>query len=200
MSLQQHLVIFARVPRLGAGKRRLAREAGDLTALRFQRLATARLRYRLAGDPRWTTWLAVTPPQMAQKKRAAGQAPVSVIPQGRGSLGARMAAAMAARSPGPVVIVGSDIPDIRARHVAEAFKALGRHDAVIGPAADGGYWLIGMRRRPVFLPPFQDVRWGTAYARADTVANLHKQGQSVAFLEELNDVDTAADLRPDFWR
>jgi len=194
MSPRNHLVVFARAPRLGRGKRRLAREAGDLAALRFHRLNTARVLRRLADDPRWTTWLAVTPDTAATDRRGLWRASVRIIPQGRGDLGARMAAVMAARPPGPVVIVGSDIPGIRARHVAGAFAALGRHDAVLGPADDGGYWLIGMRRRPAFRPPFAGVRWGTAHALADTLGNFRRQGQSVALLEVLTDVDTAADL------
>jgi hypothetical protein len=200
MSPSNHVVIFARAPRLGRGKRRLAREAGDLAALRFQRLNIARVLRRLAGDPRWTTWLAVTPDTAATDQRSLWRSAARIIPQGRGDLGTRMAAAMAARPPGPVVIVGSDIPGIRAHHVAGAFAALGRHDAVLGPADDGGYWLIGMRRRPVFRPPFDGVRWGTAHALADTRANLRRQGQSVALLEVLADVDTAEDLHPGLWR
>ena len=50
--------------------------------------------------------------------------------------------------PGPVVVIGSDIPGITARHIAEAFRLLGRHAFVFGPARDGGYWLVGARRRP----------------------------------------------------
>jgi hypothetical protein len=200
MSLQPHVIVFARAPQLGRGKRRLAHEAGDLAALRFHRLNTARILDRVAGDPRWTTWLAVTPDTAVARPQALWRGPARIIPQGRGDLGTRMANAMAARPPGPVVVVGSDIPDIQARHVAAAFGRLGRYDAVIGPADDGGYWLIGMRRRPSFRPPFSGVRWGGTRALADTVSNLRAQGQSVAFLEELSDVDTAADLRPDLWR
>jgi len=200
MSLRPQLVIFARAPALGRGKRRLAREAGDLAALRFHRLSVARLLRRLATDPRWRTWLAVTPDRAVWRPAALWSAPVTRIPQGGGDLGTRMARAMAQRPPGPVVVVGSDVPDIRARHVAAAFQALGQHDAVLGPADDGGYWLLGLRRRPRFRPPFAGVRWGGPYALSDTLANLRRQGQSVALLETLPDVDTAADLRPDLWR
>ena len=205
MSLRPQLVIFARAPALGQGKRRLAREAGDLTALRFHRLNVARLLRRLAGDPRWRTWLAVTPDRAVQRPAALWPGPATVIPQGGGDLGTRLARAMAQRPPGPVVpgpvvVIGSDVPDIRARHIAAAFRALGRHDAVLGPADDGGYWLVGLRRRPRFRPPFTGVRWGGPQALADTLANLRRQGQSVALLETLPDVDTAADLRPDLWR
>ncbi len=94
--------------------------------------------------------------------------------------------------PGPVIIVGCDIPDITAAHIAKAFRALGRHDAVFGPATDGGYWLVGLRRRPCFTDPFGKVRWSTPHALGDTLANL--AGRSVATIETLSDVDDGADL------
>jgi glycosyltransferase A (GT-A) superfamily protein (DUF2064 family) len=115
------------------------------------------------------------------------------LSQGPGDLGTRMARPFAALPPGPVVIVGSDIPDLRRAHVARAFAALDCHDLVFGPAADGGYWLVGARRRP--LPPrlFANVRWSSPHALADTLANL-EHGFSVALLDTLTDVDTGADL------
>lgn len=195
MALQRHVVLFARAPRLGLGKRRLAREAGDLAAWRFHRFNTGRVLRRLAADRRWTTLLAVTPDRAAWRPEALWPLPVRVIAQGPGDLGARMARPMHDLPHGPVVIVGSDIPGVRARHAAEAFGLLGRFDAVIGPADDGGYWLIGMRRRPCVRTPFAGVRWGGPYALADTLANLRRAGLSVGFLEPLSDVDTAADLR-----
>jgi glycosyltransferase A (GT-A) superfamily protein (DUF2064 family) len=90
------------------------------------------------------------------------------------------------------VIVGSDIPELAPRHVAAAFRALGDHDAVIGPAPDGGYWLIGFRRRPrVPAGLFAGVRWSSAHALADTRASLPPRA-SVALLGTLEDVDDGA--------
>jgi glycosyltransferase A (GT-A) superfamily protein (DUF2064 family) len=94
--------------------------------------------------------------------------------------------------PGPVVIIGTDVPGIRARHIQAAFHLLGQHDAVFGPATDGGYWLVGLRRRPRVLEPFANVRWSTPHALADTLANLG--GCSIAVLPRLADVDTAGDF------
>ncbi len=182
-----HLVIMARVPRLGAGKRRLARDLGALAAWRFQRHMLGRLLRRLARDPRWTTWLAVTP-----DRAVPWASHVRVFPQGPGGLGPRMARLLWERPPGPVVVVGSDIPDLDAGHVAGAFKALGRHDWVFGPAADGGYWLVGARRRRAPWRPFDKVRWSSQHALADSLANL--KGARVALLEELHDVDSGEDL------
>jgi glycosyltransferase A (GT-A) superfamily protein (DUF2064 family) len=96
--------------------------------------------------------------------------------------------------PGPVCIIGADIPGIRRAHVARAFDALGQHDAVLGPAHDGGFWLIGLRRTgrvPDGL--FQGVRWSTSHALRDTINSL--DGQRVALTDRLHDIDTEADLR-----
>ncbi len=200
--MERHLVIMARAPRLGTVKRRLARDLGDLAAWRFHREATRSLLARLTPDPRWTCWLAVTPDRWASEANKAGlwrsPGPARLIPQGGGDLGQRMARIFAGLPPGPVVMIGADIPGIEARHAAAAFKALGRHDAVLGPADDGGYYLVGLTRRPVFRDPFAGVRWGGEHALADTRANLKRQGASVALLEELIDVDTGEDLKR--WR
>ncbi len=66
------------------------------------------------------------------------------------------------------------------------------HDAVFGPAVDGGYWLVGMKRRPWLRGVFADVRWSSPHALADTLANL--AGRRVLLLDRLRDVDTGADL------
>jgi rSAM/selenodomain-associated transferase 1 len=181
---------LAKEPVAGRVKTRLAREAGIATALRFVRHNTAALLQRLAPDPRWTTCLAVTP-DSARWSRLMPPGP-AVMPQGRGDLGARMQRLVERALPGPVVIVGTDVPGIERRHIAAAFRLLGRHDAVFGAAADGGYWLVGLRRRPRVLRPFEGVRWSTRHALADTLANL--RGQSVAFVAMLSDVDAPADL------
>jgi glycosyltransferase A (GT-A) superfamily protein (DUF2064 family) len=90
--------------------------------------------------------------------------------------------------PGPVVIIGTDIPAIRPKHVAAAFLSLGHHDAVFGPAKDGGYWLLGMKRRPVFKKIFQSVNWSTKSALEDTITNLPTHW-SYQLLETLEDID-----------
>lgn len=189
MPLRAHLVIFARLPRFGAGKRRLAAGVGPVRALRFQRVTLALTLLRLGADPRWTTWLAVTPDRSVPWPPGFG-----VLPQGKGDLGERMArVARLIPAPGPVLIVGADIPGITTGAVARAFRALGDHDAVFGPAADGGYWAVGLRRRPRFQDPFRDVRWSTEHALADSLANL--AGASVAMLDFMDDVDDAESLR-----
>jgi uncharacterized protein len=97
--------------------------------------------------------------------------------------------------PGPVVLVGSDIPAMRASHIARAFRLLGRHDLVFGPTSDGGFWLVGARRiKPIPRRLFAGVRWSTAHALADTLAGIPGEF-STALADALNDVDDARDLR-----
>jgi hypothetical protein len=167
---------------LGVGKTRLARDIGDVAALRFERQMLALLLRRLGRDRRWRLRIAVTP------DRARLPSPIVTVPQGRGDLGERMRRALAAPSPGPVVLVGADIPDLRPSHIAAAFRLLGRRDLVFGPAVDGGFWLVGARRRPRLPPLFGPVRWSGPHALADTLAALPRYF-SVAFVDCLEDVD-----------
>jgi len=178
------LILFARAPRLGTGKKRLARDIGALAALRFERLMLARNLRRLGRDPRWRLRLAVTPDRAARNWPGA-------MPQGSGDLGERMRRALAACRPGPAILIGSDIPGLSAAHIAEAFALLGWHDMVFGPANDGGFWLVGCRHRP---PDFGWVRWSTRHALDDVLANLPKS-LSVGFAATLDDVDDGAAYR-----
>jgi len=191
MTGRGRVVIFARAPRMGAVKRRLAAEIGTAAAWQFYRRTLDGVARRLVADRRWTTMLAVTP----DSTRLTPPLWPPGLPrraQGPGDLGARMARTVRALAPGPVIIVGSDVPGITAAHVAAAFTALGRDDAVFGPSPDGGYWLIGWRgRQPLPAGALAGVRWSTADARADSIASLGPR-VSVALVDELEDVDTAA--------
>jgi hypothetical protein len=189
LGVRNHLVVFARATRLGRVKRRLGRDIGPVAAWAFYRRTAFELLRRLGRDGRWTCWLALTPDREAAR---AGIWPAGWrrIPQGRGNLGRRMARPARILPPGPVVIVGTDVPAIRPRHIAAAFAALGSHEVVLGPAADGGYWLVGFRRSPRRLDPFRGVRFSSPHALGDTLANL--EGHRVWMLEMLDDVDDGA--------
>jgi uncharacterized protein len=187
--MRLHLVLFVRDPALGRGKRRLASEIGDLPAVRFERLMIARLLRRLASDRRWDLRIAVTPDR-GRRHAQHWRRGIGVFPQGGGDLGQRMRRALTTPRPGPVVLIGGDIPALGVGHVAAAFRLLGTHDLVFGPAADGGFWLVGARRRPCLPPLFERVRWSTPHALADTLAGLPR-GIAVGFADTLEDVDDA---------
>jgi hypothetical protein len=183
---------MAKLPVAGGVKTRLAREIGVAGATRFARHAAAALLQRVGTDRRWQTTLAVAPDQgLGSRVWPRG---VARMPQGGGDLGARMQRIFDWKHAGPMLIVGTDVPGIRPAHIAEAFRLLScYHDAVLGPATDGGYWLVGLRRRQRVLRPFANVRWSSPHALADTLANL--EGCAVAFVATLSDVDSASDLR-----
>jgi rSAM/selenodomain-associated transferase 1 len=189
---RRQLIIFAKAPVLGRVKSRLARGIGPSAALAFYRRTLTVLIRRVARDRRWQTVLAVAPDAAARRGRL-WPGRCARRAQGSGDLGARMARMFRTSARGPVAIVGADIPDLGARHVARAFRALGSADAVLGPAGDGGYWLIGLRRGPVPRNLFDPVRWSSEHALADTLANL--RGRQVRLLERLDDVDDANDWR-----
>jgi len=192
----RHLIAFVKAPRLGTVKTRLAADLGALAALRFYRATSGRLLRRLGRDPRWTLWLAVTPDRLAHAARL-WPAGARAFPQGGGDLGARMTRALRRVPPGPAIIVGSDVPEITPVLIARGFAALARHDAVLGPALDGGYWLVGLSARARGLDPFAGVRWSSPHALVDTLANF-APARRVALIDPLDDIDTIADY--DRWR
>jgi uncharacterized protein len=180
-------IVFARAPRLGTVKRRLARDIGARAALRFHAEALNRLVRALARDRRFAMVVALTPDRIRLRLPAG----VRLVPQGRGDLGQRMERVFRRFPRRRVALVGCDIPDVDASDLRAAFRALGRAQAVFGPAEDGGYWLVGMGpRRPA--RPFAAVRWSTPHALADTRRNF--AGRPSLLLRTLRDVDTGADL------
>jgi rSAM/selenodomain-associated transferase 1 len=193
--VQRTLVIFVKEPRPGRVKTRLGREIGMTDAAWWFRHQSARLIRRLRPDRRWRTVLAVNPDREGMSSRV-WPAHLPRWPQGPGDLGDRMGRALRRMPPGPVMIIGADIPGVTPAHVADGFHLLGRHDAVLGPAPDGGYWMIGLRRGGRAVPAglFHGVRWSSPHALADTLASLAPL--DVGFGATLRDVDAAADLHP----
>ena len=184
------LVIMVKVPRPGRVKTRLGRDIGLVPAAWWFRHQVARLLRRIK-DPRWHVVLAVAPDIEGLKTRC-WPARFERWPQAQGDLGDRMVRMMR-RASGPVCVIGADIPGVTRRHIADGFAALGRHDAVFGPAADGGYWLFGVKSGSALHPRMlRGVRWSTAHALADTRAAF--LGKRIATVATLADVDTGEDL------
>lgn len=191
----RHLVIMAKQPRLGRVKTRLGRDIGPAEATRVYRTMLAGLLRRVGRDSRWQTWLAVD--GVHEVHAPVWPAGVNIVSQGRGDLGQRMQRQFDTLPPGPVALIGSDIPAITAQDIAFAFKALGGRDFCFGPAPDGGYWLVGQAARARGVKMFGNVRWSSEHALSDTMANL--AGRQVAMARQLADVDDAASYR-DFLR
>lgn len=192
--MAQHLLIFARYPELGQVKTRLALTVGPEEALRvYCELLT---RTRTAADgvaATKTLWLAGDPP--ASGPAFADWTGYARRPQPAGNLGQRMHHAFAAAFDAgatAAVVIGTDCPDLTAAHLTAAFHQLATHDVVVGPALDGGYYLLGTRRLVADL--FANKPWSTDTVLAATLADADRLGLRVAHLPALSDVDTGADL------
>jgi rSAM/selenodomain-associated transferase 1 len=195
-----HVLVFARVPALGRVKSRLAAGIGEPAALAVyhELLAITRAAIVASGIPA-TVWLADAAGPTPTATEAQEWATLSTRCQETGDLGQRMTAAfVAAFAAGAsrVVIIGTDCPGLRAEQLTQAVGLLNEHDVVLGPATDGGYYLLGLRQPQPEL--FQNKAWSTASVLIDTQADAHRLGLSAALLPALRDVDTAEDLAA--WR
>ena len=195
-----HLLVFARVPALGRVKSRLAVGIGEPAALAVyhELLAITHTAVAGAGVPA-TVWLADTAGPEPTVTEAQEWPDFTTRCQQTGGLGQRMTAAFAAAfaaGAGRVAIIGTDCPGLRAAHLTQALMLLASHDVVLGPATDGGYYLLGLSQPQPQL--FEKKAWSTDSVLADTLADAHRLGLRVALLAELRDVDTADDLA--VWR
>ena len=187
MSPAPRLVVFTRWPQAGRCKTRLipalgAQGAADL----HRRLAERTLAVvRAAG---FAPEVRVTGADPAAFQGWLG-APARYVDQGEGDLGARLARAA---DPAPAVLIGTDAPDLAPAHLRAAAAALARAPAVIGPAADGGYWLLGLAAPMPQL--FTDMAWSTPTVFAETVRRLRAHGAEPVVLDTLADLDRPEDL------
>ena len=196
-----HLLVFAREPVLGRVKTRLAAGIGAAAALAVYRelLALTAAAVAAAQVPT-TVWLAEAPDggDPTQPRPEWPGLPWRVQPAAD-ALGARMAQAFGeafAAGAGRVVIIGTDCPGLSAALLRQAFDQLLHAEIVVGPADDGGYYLLGMNRLEAEL--FTNKAWSTTTVLPDTLADAARLGLRVAQLPTLHDVDSAQDLAT--WR
>lgn len=187
------LVAFARYPEPGRAKTRLI---GPLSAEAAAEVQTRCLDVTLAcmaavADVRRV--VAVTPDD-ADFSAWVG-ASMDIVPQGGGDLGDRLSRVVNrefARGCRHLVVVGSDCPMMSPQDVAEAFELLAAHDLVVGPAADGGYYLLGLSRPAPAV--FCSIAWGTAQVADQTRQRAREAGLSLAELPVRRDLDTYDDI------
>ncbi|WP_245327846.1 TIGR04282 family arsenosugar biosynthesis glycosyltransferase [Hymenobacter fodinae] len=188
------MIVFARYPELGKVKTRLAAGVGPERALQVYRRLLAHTQAVTTDLParKWL-WLAEAGPTADQSDPWVGY---QRRPQPPGDLGHRMQSAFShafAEGATAAVIIGTDCPGLTHEHLRDAYEALRTHEVVLGPATDGGYYLLGMKK--VWPELFANKRWSTDSVRADTLADARRLGLQVHLLPELRDVDTADDLR-----
>jgi rSAM/selenodomain-associated transferase 1 len=187
------IIVFARAPRAGEVKTRLAAGVGEPAALAIYRWLGARTLSAARALRNVRVVVHFTPSDGAADLRA-WLGDTTLHPQCTGDLGARMHHAVAdalAGGAGEVLVVGTDCPGLDARLLDRAFGALRDADVVIGPATDGGYYLIGLRALAPAL--FAAIPWSSADTLAHTLRAAQSAGMSVALMEEHDDIDTASD-------
>ncbi len=201
MTAREAILVFVRAPVAGQVKTRLAAEIGADAALRiYRRLAEHAVQQARAVGPAVSVRIHHTPGDAGAATRHWLGTGATYLPQADGDLGARMEDAFRrafAAGFERVAIVGSDLPDLAASDLRRALDLLSGEDAVLGPARDGGYWLLGLRRPLPAL--FSDVPWSTDRVLAVTVDRLRAAAIEPALLDERTDVDKVEDLPPG-WR
>lgn len=191
------VVVMAKAPRPGLAKTRLAPLLGPDGAAALQAaLLTHTAALAAAVLP---TFVAVDPPGTAAEVTPLLPAGVPVFGQTGGDLGARMAAAVAhvaARAGGPVLVVGTDVPTLPAATLRTAADLLANGvDAVLGPALDGGYYLIGLPAPDPAAFAIDPSLWGGDQVLGATLTALAGAGRTPVLLEPLPDLDSPADAR-----
>ena len=190
----QRLIVLLKAPRPRTVKTRLAATLGAVAACAaYRHLVETLLRHLPALE---NVELCFTPDDAGSEVKPWAQPSWRLTAQGNGDLGCRLEQAFrrsfdeGARR---VVIIGSDCPDVGERDIQAAWAALSSHDVVLGPATDGGYWLIGLHApRPDLLA---NIPWSTDGVLRQTLERCRAAGLTTHLLRELSDVDTEADWR-----
>lgn len=190
MNSKNLIITFTRNPELGKCKTRLAKTVGDEAALRIYKYLlqhTEQVIKQIDADKAVyysvktrdnDIWDSKAYQKHQQVGNDLGERMQKAFENGFNSLYEK------------IIIVGSDLFDLEPRHIDEAFKALNKNDVVIGPAEDGGYYLLGMKTMHTSV--FKNKNWGTESVCYDTLQNL--KNQKTSLLETLNDIDLYEDL------
>ena len=183
------VLVFQKNEVLGKVKTRLASGMGELPALDIYK-HLVQLTYSALEEvpvPVWTffsDFIPVSTNPIVEN---------SFVQQGQ-DLGERMSNAFARTFESgrdKVVLIGTDCPTLQSHHLLQAFEALNHSDLVVGPATDGGYYLIGMKGKAAYL--FERIAWSTSQVLSQTLHVASQHGLIVTLLPELDDIDTQED-------
>ena len=183
------VLVFEKNAILGQVKTRLAAGIGEQPALEIYKYLV-QLTYSALEAlpvPVWTYFSDFIPESNHQTVEK------SFVQQGQ-DLGERMANAFASTfgaGRDKVVLIGTDCPRLKSQHLVQAFEALNHSDLVLGPARDGGYYLIGLKSGAGYL--FEGIAWSTSQVLSQTLHVAYQHGLIVTLLQELDDIDTQED-------
>lgn len=195
-SPKQVLIVFLRYPEPGRVKTRLARDIGQRNAsLIYSEIAQSVIG-KVSKSNEYKTIIFFDPPEKEEEvRRWLKNTNLTLLPQEGNPLGERMlnaferAFSLGATS---TVIIGTDCMEVSDKTVLEAFRVLRKVDAVLGPARDGGYYLLGLNKP--FPWVFKGIEWSTNLVLSQTIKKLEEKKLRFKLLETLTDVDTIRDL------
>ena len=195
------LLFFIKNPQKGQVKKRLAAAIGDEMAVRlYKRFLLEMLSTLNKGT--FLFYLCVYPVDALESLKAWLGEDYLYMPQQGENLGERMKNAFTealAMNFKRVVLIGSDIPSLPLEFIEEAFMSLEKKDVVIGPSADGGYYLVGFRDKKFSPRAFKGIPWSTERVFEETMKIFEHEGLTVHTLKMLRDIDTVQDLR-NYWK
>jgi len=189
------VIMFVKEPKLGFVKTRLAKSTGDEFALVLYQFFVHDLLYTLQGGT--NDFKLCGYPKLDIINEKFGK--YDNFLQGEGDLGVKMQKAfeqMFDKGYEKIILIGSDTPHITNAAFNEAFEKLEQNDIILGPSADGGYYLIGFNKKTFVKDVFEDITWSSPQVLEQTLQKLHTK--EVYFTQELNDIDTIEDLE-DFY-
>lgn len=187
-----HLLVFAKAPRVGLVKSRLADSIGQEPACRAYERLLAVLAHNLTTLQNVTVYH--SPPDGVADLRSYFPRHWHYSPQAGDDLGARLTHAVTeAFTAGStrVCVIGSDCPYLNSEDITAAWTSLDDHDVALGPATDGGYWLIALNKAEPRL--FESINWSSNVVLQQTLARARELNLRISLLRELSDVDTASD-------
>ena len=192
------LIVFLKYPEEKKVKTRLGKDIGDRRAAELYRETAGFIADSFSGSENWTTFFFYTPEERKKEiLRWLGRRDALFFAQEGESLGQRMSRAFGkcfSLGFGNVVIIGTDCVMITEEDVETAFSLLsgGDFEAVLGPATDGGYYLLGLRGETTAV--FRDMRWSTSRVFGETVRRMEENGLRHAVMRELADIDEEKDI------
>jgi len=195
---KKSVIVFAKYPEPGNVKTRIGNFLGHQFSCQIYEAMLLDLIEKLAFQNLWSCHLYIYPPDKTKVFATAFQLNAdNVFPQQGSELGMRMYNAFIEQirlGSNEIICIGSDIPAISCQHIDTAFKALSEYDSVVGPAEDGGYYLIGFRKGAVSDICFSGIQWSSCSVFYETVLKLKISGLSYSSIQTLRDLDDLSDL------
>jgi len=188
--MKRALLYFVKYPEPGKAKTRLAKSVGFEEAARMYRdVAESNFR-QLRGSGAWRLWVIFDPPERERDIELWLDGADQYCPQKDGDLGERLSGAFEmAFQQGfkQVIALGSDTLSLEPKIISRAFEGLDQYDVVLGPARDGGYYLIGLTQPQPVL--FRDIPWSSSDVLSKTRRRIEEAQLSYYLLTELEDLD-----------